>query len=436
MSDIRTNLKLVFRALRHRNYRLFFVGQSISLIGTWMQGVATGWLVYRLTNSTLSLGIVGFAVQIPIFLFAPIAGVVADRCNRHRLVIVTQTLAMLEAVVLALLVLTSAVEIWQIILLTVFLGLVNAFDMPVRQSFVVEMIEDREDLGNAIALNSSMVNGTRLIGPSIAGILIAVAGEGVCFLVNAISYIAVIAALFAMKVPPQRREPSTARIFHELKEGFSYAFSFPIMRSVILLVGLVSLVGVPYNVLMPVFAKNILHGGPRTLGFLTASTGAGALAGAVYLASRKSVLGVGRNIPLAGAIFGVGLVAFSLSSVLWFSFLCLLVVGFGVMLQISSSNTALQASVDDAKRGRVMSFFTMAFVGTAPFGSLLIGWASGKIGAPKTVLIGGVFCILGSLLFGRRLLSSRDEVRARPTPAPIRSDVPLRDPGPATPASP
>ena len=410
MPDIGTNLRFMFRALRHRKYRLFFGGQTISLVGTWMQRVATGWLVYRLTNSALSLGIVGFAGQMPVFVFAPIAGVAADRWNRHRILLVTQTLALLQAMALAILVMASSVALWQIILLSIVLGFVNAFDMPARQSFVVEMIENREDLGNAIALNSSMVNGARLVGPAIAGILVASVGEGVCFLVNGISYLAVIAALIAMRVPLRQPAPPGGHVFRELKDGFAYAFRTPFIRSVILLVGLVSLVGLPYQVLMPVFAKKVLQGGPRTLGFLSAAAGAGALVGAMYLASQQSLHKAGRSIPVATGILGVGLIAFSQSRVLWFSLVCLLFVGFGVMLQVASSNTAVQATVDDSKRGRVMSLFAMAFVGASPLGSLLVGALSGKIGARSAVLVGGVCCLLGSFLFAKRMRPVRERV--------------------------
>jgi MFS family permease len=400
----------MFRALQHRNYRLFFGGQTISLVGTWMQRVATGWLVYRLTNSALSLGLVGFAGQMPIFVFAPIAGVVADRWNRHRILIVTQTLALLQAMALAILVMTRNVTVWQIVLLSMFLGFVNAFDMPARQSFVIEMIENKEDLGNAIALNSSMVNGARLVGPAIAGVLVATAGEGVCFLLNGISYLAVIAALLAMRISLQQPALRGGHIFRELKEGFAYAFRVPFIRSVILLVGLVSLVGLPYQVLMPVFARKVLQGGPQTLGFLSSAAGTGALVGAIYLASRQSVREAGRNIPVATGILGLGLIAFSQSTLLWFSLLCLLFTGFGVMLQVASSNTALQVMVDDSKRGRVMSLFGMAFVGAGPFGSLLVGALSGKIGARSTVLVGGVCCLLGSFLFAKRMRPVRERV--------------------------
>lgn len=406
-----TGLRLVFRALRYRNYRLFFGGQSISLIGTWIQRIAMSWLVYRLTNSAFLLGVVGFTGQIPTFLVAPFAGALSDRWSRHRILVVTQTLAMIQALVLALLVLTGAIEVWHLISLSIFLGLINAFDMPARQSFVVEMVEKREDLGNAIALNSSMFNGARLLGPSIAGVLIATTGEGICFLLNGISYIAVIAALLAMKIAPRKTETQNTDVLQGLKEGFSYAFGFAPIRSILLLLGVVSLVGMPYTVLMPVFAKEILRGGPHTLGFLMGASGIGALVGAIYLASKKDVLGLERAIPLATSIFGIGIIAFSLSRVLWLSLAMMLLTGFGMMVQMASSNTILQTIVDDDKRGRVMSIYTMAFMGTAPFGSLLAGGLASKIGAPNSLMVGGLFCILGSLIFASKLSSLREMVR-------------------------
>jgi MFS family permease len=394
---------LVFRALRHRNYRLFFGGQGISLIGTWMQRIATSWLVYRLSHSALVLGGVGFASQIPSFILAPFAGVLVDRGNRHRILVVTQILAMLQALVLAALVMTGVVAVPHVILLSMCLGFVNAFDMPARQAFVVEMVENREDLGNAIALNSSMVNGARLLGPSIAGMLIAVVGEGMCFLLNGVSYLAVIAALLAMRITPTKRKKQKTQLLGGLKEGFAYAFGFAPIRYIMLMLGLISLLGMPYQVLMPIFAKEILHGGPHTLGFLMAATGVGALTGAFFLASRKSVFGIERIIPLAAGIFGIGLISFSRSHVLWISLLLMLVTGFGMMVQMASSNTTLQTIVDDDKRGRVMSFYAMAFMGMAPFGSLLAGYLANEVGAPNTILMGGLGCILASLLFARKM---------------------------------
>ena len=404
-------LRSIIRALRYRNYRLFFGGQSISLIGTWMQRIALAWLVYRLTNSAFLLGLVGFSGQIPTFLFASFAGVLVDRWNRHRMLVVTQVLSMVQALTLSLLVLTGTVRVWHIVVLSLILGIVNAFDIPARQSFVVEMVEGKEDLGNAIALNSSMVNAARLLGPSMAGILIAAVGEGICFLINGLSYLAVVVALLAMRTRPRNSKQRSSWIRQDLRDGFMYAFGFAPIRAILFLLGLVSLMGMPYVVLMPVFAKDVLHGGPHALGFLMGASGVGALVGALYLASRKSVLGLGRLIPVTASVFGAGLVAFSLSHVLVLSLVLMLVVGFGQMVQMASSNTILQTIVEDDKRGRVMSFYTMAFMGMAPFGSLLAGTLASKIGAPNTLMIGGIACLFGSVFFANKLQSMRKMVR-------------------------
>jgi MFS family permease len=402
----------IFRALRHRNYRLFFGGQSISLVGTWMQQVAMSWMVYRLTNSAFLLGIVGFSGQIPAFLLTPFAGVIADRYNRHRVLIVTQTLAMLQALILSALVLTNRITVGQIVALSIFLGLVNSFDIPVRQAFVVEMIEEREHLSNAIALNSSMVNAARLVGPSLAGILIAAFGEGICFLLNGVSYIAVIGSLLAMKISPRKIRPSDTHVLHELKEGFVYAFNSKPIRSVLILLASVSLMGVPpYQVLMPVFAKDIFHGGPITLGFLMAMSGIGALTGAIYLAGRKSVIGLGKIIPLFSGLFGLAVIAVALSGVLWFSMPVICVAGFAMMVQMAASNTVLQTIVEEDKRGRIMGLFAMAFMGMVPFGNLLAGSLASKIGAPNTLLLGGTCCVIGALVFVRKVPSLREKIR-------------------------
>jgi MFS family permease len=395
-------LKFLLRSLRSRNYRLFFMGQGISLIGTWMQMVALGWLVYRLTGSAFLLGLVGFASQIPAFLLTPFAGVWVDRLNRHRILITTQTCALLQATALSILVLTDVVQVWQVMVLGVFLGIINAFDMPARQAFVVEMVEKKEDLSNAIALNSSLFNGARLIGPTVAGVLIAAFGEGICFLLNAVSYLAVIVALLMMHHIHKPREGRPKRIFAELKEGFRYAFSFPPIRSIILLIGVISMLGMGYAVLMPIFASEILQGGPRTLGFLMGATGVGAMLGALYMASRKSVVGLERVIGLASIIFGVALVAFSLSPLLWLSLVILFLLGFGMMSQMASCNTLLQTVVDDDKRGRVMSLYGTAFMGLAPFGSLLVGSIANWIGAPYALLLSGAVCTVSALLFVRQ----------------------------------
>jgi MFS family permease len=422
-AEIRPNnpsgLKLTFRALSHRNYRLFFGGQGISLIGTWMQQIAMSWLVYHLTHSAFMLGLVGFMGSISTFLLAPLAGVLADRWPLRRALVVTQILAMVQALLLAFLTLEGLIDVIHLMMLSAALGLVNAFDMPIRQSFVLEMVEKKEDLGNAIALNSSLVNSARLFGPAIAGMLIAVVGEGVCFLINGLSYLAVIASLLAMKIDPLQRKKQTPQLWRGLKEGFSYAFGFPPIRSLLLLLALVSLMGMPYSTLMPIFAKDILHGGSHTLGFLVGCSGVGALTGAVYLASRKSVLGLGRIIVLASSTFGLGLIAFSLSRLIWLSLGLMVLTGFGMMVQMASSNTVIQTLVEDDKRGRVMSFYTMAIRGMTPFGSLLAGTMASSFGAPMTLLFGGVSCIVGALLFAKRLPSLREKAR----PIYLKKDI-------------
>jgi len=393
------NLKPLLRAFRYRNYRLFFSGQSISLIGTWMQRIALGWLVYRLTNSPILLGITGFSSQFPTFIFAPFAGVIADQTNRHRILLITQTLAMIQALILAALVLTNSITVTHIILLSIMLALIRGFDIPARQAFVVEMVEDKKNLGNAIALNSATFNGARLIGPSIAGLLIALFGEGICFLINGVSYIAVIRALMAMKLKRTHTARTPKNMFRELRQGLIYALSSRRIRSVLSLLALVSLVGMPYAILMPVFARDVLKGGPSTLGFLVGAAGIGALLGAILFASRKDVEGLERVIPLATTTFGFGLIIFSMSRVLWLSLIFMVITGFGMMTQMVSSNTLLQTIVDDDKRGRVMSFYAMSFMGMAPVGSLLGGWLAKVIGAPYTLLLGGILCICGAWAF-------------------------------------
>jgi MFS family permease len=406
-----STLRSIGRALRHRNYRLFFSGQSISLIGTWLTRIATSWLIYRLTGSALLLGVLGFAGQIPTFLLAPLAGVLVDRWDRHRVLVVTQVLAMVQSAALAALALAGVIQVWHVVALSVFQGIINAFDMPARQALVVEMVEDRADLPNAIALNSSMVNAARLLGPSIAGILIAGVGEGYCFLIDAVSYLAVIASLLLMRIPARVVAPRTSRVLADFQEGFKYAADSQAIRSVLLLLALVSLMGTPCTVLLPVIAKEVLGGGASTLGLLTAASGLGALGGAVYLASRQTVLGLGRVIFLSTAVFGAGLVAFSRAHVLWLSLPLMLLTGGGMMLQMASSNTILQTIVDEDKRGRVMSLFAMAFFGTVPFGSLIAGVLATRLGAENTILVGGVVCFLASLAFLRQLPEIRRNVR-------------------------
>jgi MFS family permease len=392
----------IFRTLKYKNYRLFFSGQVVSLIGTWMSMTASSWLVYRLTGSTWLLGVVGFASQFPSFILSPVAGVYVDRLNRHHLLLGTQVLSMLQSFALAFLTITGAITIPAILVLNVIGGMINAFDIPCRQSLVISLIEKKEDLSNAIALNSTMFNAARLIGPSVAGAIIAMSNEGWCFFI----------VLLAMKVPPQPRPPrAQASAFGQFREGWRYAVGSTPIRAIITLMGWVSLIGVPYGVLLPVFAGRILHGGPHTLGLLMTSSGCGALVAAIWLASRKSVVGLGRIIPIATALFGAGIIAFSLSRVVWLSALCLLLAGFGFMVQMASSNTILQTIVDDDKRGRVMSFFLMAFLGTAPFGSLLAGHLAAIVGAPLTILISGVCCMAGAVWFARNLPALRAAIR-------------------------
>jgi len=393
----------IFRSLRHRNYRLFFSGQSISLIGTWMQRIALPWAVYRMTDSEVLLGVVGFAGSIPSFLLAPFAGVLIDRWSRYRVMLVTQVISMIQAGVLAWLSLSGGLEIWHIIVLSLVLGIINTFDMPARHSFVINMVNGKEDIGNAIALNSMMFNGARLIGPSVAGIILATAGEGACFLMNALSYVFVIASLMMMRVTETREKKERVPMFREMKEGMDYVFGFAPIKHIILLLGLVSLMGASYQVLMPVYAKDILEGDSHTYGFLMGAAGAGALLGAIYLASRDTVLRLGRLIPSATALLSAGLIAISLSSSFFISMFLIFFTGLGMMAHTAASNTILQTIADDDKRGRVMSFYTMALMGTAPFGSLLAGWMAKVIGTPWTIFIGGAICLLGALVFFRRL---------------------------------
>lgn len=421
----------MLRALRNRNYRLFFGGQGVSLIGTWMQSIALNWLVYRLTGSALLLGAVAFAGQIPVLLLAPLAGVLADRWDLRRLLVLTQSLALFQAAVLALLTLTNLVAVWQIMVLSAFIGVVNAFDMPARQAFVVEMVERTEDLGNAIALNSFLMNGARLIGPSLAGLLIAAVGEGVCFLINALSYVAVIVSLLIMVVPARAAKHQGASLVRGLRDGFSYAFGFAPIRTVLLLLAVSSLMGMSYSTIMPLFAAEILGGGPRTLGFLLGATGLGAVVGALYLASRATVIGLGRIISFGAGLFGLGLIAVAASATLWVTLPLMFFVGLGLMLQIASSNTLIQTIVDDDKRGRVMSIYAMAFLGMTPFGSLMAGSLAHVLGASSTLMIGGVCCTLGAGLFALRLPALRPLVR----PIYIRKGIIRESEGDAQPVA-
>ncbi|MGG6265811.1 MFS transporter [Leptolyngbya sp. AN03gr2] len=402
----------VFRALRSRNYRLFFAGQGLSLIGTWMTQTAVIWLVYHLTDSALMLGVVGFAQQIPNFFLSPFAGVLVDRWNRRNTLIVTQALSMLQSLALTVLALTGTIDVWQIIALSVFQGCVNAVDMPTRQSFVIELVEKREDLGNAIALNSSIFNSARLVGPAIAGLLVAAVGTTACFAIDTVSYIAVILGLLAMRLKPRviTLKSANSGVFEQLREGFAYSFGFPPIRAILLLIGLVSFAGMPYTVLAPIFATQYLGGGAETLGFLMAASGLGALCSALYLGSRRSVLGLGKIMAIAPAGFGTAIIVFSQSRMLWLSVIALFFAGASLILQSTSGNTILQTIVDEDKRGRVMSLYALAFTSMVTFGNLIAGSLANQIGAPNTLVIGGMICIAGSLSFGQQLPALRQLV--------------------------
>jgi MFS family permease len=397
--------------MRHRNFRLFFGGQSISLIGTWMTRIATSWLVYKLTGSALVLGTVSFAGQIPTFLLAPFAGVWIDRLNRRNVLVWTQTLAMVQSLLLAALTFSGHINIAWILGLSILQGCINAFDMPGRQSFMVQMVEDRADLGNAIAINSSMVNIARLIGPSLAGMIIAVSSEGWCFLIDGISYLAVIASLLAMRLTVAELRRKTTSTLTELKEGWTYVWGLLPIRVILSLFAVVSLMGMPFVVLMPIFAVKVLRGGPHTLGFLMGAMGVGALISALSLAARKNVRGLIRIIPVSAIVFGLGLIAFGLSRTTWLSLAAVLVAGMGMMQGMAASNTVIQTIVTEDKRGRVMSYYTMAFMGMAPFGSLLAGSFASRIGAPLTVILNGAAVIVGAGWFITQFPALRRVVR-------------------------
>jgi MFS family permease len=423
-------VRSIARALRHRNYRLFFAGQIVSLCGTFLTQVAMVWLVYHLTGSGKILGFTAFAGQVPSFALGPFAGVWVDRLNRRQLIVTTQALAMLQSFALAGLLLLfphydsdlhqKTIVVVGLISLAFIQGLINAFDMPGRQAFLVEMVTDREDLPNAIALNSTMVHAARLIGPALAGFLIHYTGAMWCFFLDGCSYIAVIAALLAMRLPPPKPRPPHGSVLGELKEGFAYVWNFAPIRSMLLLMAMLSLTGIPaFTVLMPVFAKALSPGGmpdSETLGFLMGASASGALIGAIYLASRRSVVGLGRVIAIAATFFGAMLIAFSFSPHLWLSLLIVPVGGCAMLINFASANTVLQTLTEDEKRGRVMSFFTMAFVGMTPWGNLLAGTSTdalghGFLGASRTVRIAGVICVLAAIRFAMKLPAMRKIIR-------------------------
>jgi MFS family permease len=403
-------LPSALRALHSRNYRLFVVGQLISLVGTWMQSVAQSWLIYRLTGSAALLGLIGFAGQIPIFVLAPLGGLLADRLNRHRVLIATQSIMMVLAFALAAVTLGGIVREWHIFVLASLLGVVNAFDIPTRQAFLAETVS-RDDIGNAIALNSSMLNGARIVGPAVAGIIVAAFGEGWCFLLNAVSYLAVIGALLMMHVDQVPHPGAHVSAWESIIEGFVYSWNTRPVRALLLLLGLVSLMGMPYSVLMPVIASSVLGGGPNAYGLLLAASGVGALAGAALLTLRKSVRGLGRWVAVSAVSFGLALIAFSFSRVLWISTALLIPAGFFMMVEMAASNTLIQSMIPNRLRGRVMSVYSMMFMGMAPMGALVAGALAAPLGAPITVAIGGAICAVGGVVFGAGLPHLRGPAR-------------------------
>jgi MFS family permease len=401
----------IARALAHRNFRLFFSGQSVSLVGTWITRVATSWLVYRLTGSAFLLGVVGFWGQIPTLVLSPFAGVLVDRSDRRRILVWTQAFSALQSLALAVLALTHVITVPWIIGLQIAQGVINAFDTPARQSFVVQMVNDPADLPNAIALNSTMVNASRIIGPSLGGLIIAAVGEGWCFAIDAVSYIAVIASLLAMRLTVAQPRIKGGSMLDELRTGFRYVRGFPPVSTSLILLAIVATMGMPYSVLMPVIAAGVFHGGAHTLGFLMTASGLGAVAGALYLASRQSVLGLGRVMVVSTFTFGTGLVAFGLVRSFWVALLVLPVVGAGFMVQMAATNTLLQTIIEERLRGRVMAFYTMAFLGTAPIGSLVAGVAASHVGAQVTIMVGGAACLLAAVWLALRLPMLREHVR-------------------------
>lgn len=398
-AKITANSKLMVRALRHRNYRLFFTGQTISMMGTWMQDIAINWLIYQLTGSAIMLGAVNFCSKMPGFMLGPFAGLLVDRFSRHKMIIFTQIMSMLQALVMALLVLTDRIEVWHVMALGTLLGCIQALDLPARHAFIVDMVDDREDMNNAIALNSIIINAARLVGPSIAGILIAIVGEGICFLLNAGSFIAVIAALMAMRIRTEPVETGRRSVGRELREGFTYAYYFLPIRYLFFLLWIISFLGMPYIVLMPIFADQVLGGGSYILGFLFSATGLGAICGASFLAARSSVAGLENIIPVAAGLFGLALALFSQNTSVWMALVIMFFAGIGMIMHSIATNTLLQTVVDDDKRGRVMSMYSMAFQGLTPLGSLLAGLLAENIGAPATECIFGMVCVFGAIAF-------------------------------------
>lgn len=407
----RQSFAYAFRALQHRNFRLFFMGQALSLIGTWLSRMAMGWLAYRLTDDPFKLGLVTFAGFAPTLILTPMGGIIADRGSRHRILIVTQAVLMVTSLALAFFTLTNTVDVAHLLVIATLQGMCNAFDVPARQAFVVEMVEGHEDLGGAIAINSMVFNSARTIGPALAGVLVGWYGEGSCFLIDGVSFFAVLAALLAMRIAPREPQTERTRVKHAMREGLVAAFGFPPIRAILILTAITSLIGMPYAVLMPVFARDVLHGTPSTYGILLAAAGIGALAGALVLAMRQSVLGLGRVIATGGIIAGLALMVFAKSTTMWIAVPALVVVGFAMMVQSASSNTVIQSLVDDKLRGRVMGFYAMAFLGAMPFGALLAGALAKYITAPTTVLYGGIIYVLAAATFAFSLRYLRKHIR-------------------------
>ncbi len=401
------NLPRIFNALRSRNYRLYFFGQVVSLIGTWMTQTASLWLAYHLTSSALALGLIGFVGQVPIFLLSPVAGVLADRFNRHHLLIATQILSMLQSFALATLTFTNHINIQTLIGLTFFQGLINAVDLPVRQSLVVAFVQDKKHLSNAIALNSSVFNLARLIGPALSGFTIATVGVAACYLIDGCSYLAVIFSLLAMRFAPATTKRVARAPLVEMREGFQYAFSVRPIRALIITLALISFLGFSYAILTPLYARDIFGGDAKTLGYLMSATGIGALIGAVYLGSRNKIRGLGNVMAFGAGLMGIGTIAFATSRYLPLSLCFLAVVGLGGVLMMASGNTLVQTLVEEEKRGRVMSIFTMAVMGTMPLGNLVIGWFAGRFGASKALLVSGSFCVVVAIIFYRKIPSLR-----------------------------
>ena len=396
-----TRLRASTRALRHRNFRLFIIGQGLTLVGTWVQSLAQSWLVYRLSRSPVMLGLVSFASLAPYLVLSPIAGVVCDRVNRRKLILVMRFLAMVQAALLAVLTLTGRVEVWHVFYLALALGIIGVFEMTARQSFLVEMV-GKEDLMNGIALNSSVYNSGRIVGPAIAGLMVAAVGEGWCFAVNSVSFLAVIVSLLMMRHAPPARPVEQISPLEHFREGWNFVRGHAPSRALLLLLGLTSVMNYPYLVLMPVFADTVLQGGPKALGLLMSANGTGAIVGSIYMATRTGLTGLSRTITRMTILYGVALVLFALSPDLRLSMLLLLPVGFGMMVAVAATNTALQTLSPDPLRGRVLGFYGMMFVGMTPIGALLAGWAGGLIGAPLTVISGAAFCVAGALIFNRK----------------------------------